>query len=211
MPVQAGGRVDVKNMNLFFKTNTLTSGVPPLNPNTFLVVRLTEGAAQISHSNEYTEERDRGRLDGIMEGDEQQIELQIEARYTKGARHGSEPYTAHEIVFGKSLLNANFNAPIFSGTREPWRFLTNCDPYAFEIEIHDNPRLRCPDTNLVGEAMLFRYCRVYNEQFNMSNGNLTMTVRANITREIHQRLIFPYTKWQLGEPLTNWAADERSL
>lgn len=227
---QRGQSIDIRNCIVFLKTLALDTGNL-----VFMAIKIGDGQLSFTESQAFTPILNRGKLDDIRSGDQQQVALNINGRATfflsniEGPAQ-DETYTANEILRGIEYGNIDDHGrPKFRGTREDWLTAYGCPPYCADVEIHNNPGLACPDTEAVGEAMLFRYFRVESINPDLSAGNVSISGNCHITQPMLARVaafggvqpaqagsgIFSYNDERLAEPMdangTFWAADPRSL
>lgn len=209
MPIQTGARIQLRNVVLMLKTRTIgNSGLPDI----VTIMRFGNGNLQWEAGREsYEHELDRGELDDVRANEQMPLTLSCEGRLTYHLSRGSESISIPEIV--KGLEYGNFSThgkPKYRGVREPWLEANGCPPYAFEIEVHQNPRLMCPDSQAFGEAFLFRYCRVPGVPADVNNGTFSLSAECNVLIPVVQRVQFSYSSAKDAQPLTNWVADPRA-
>jgi len=227
--MQRGAAIDLKNCFVFLKTKALITG-----DLVWMALRMGSGQLTSSEPASFNYILNRGVLDDVRPGDDAVTQVNISGRFTNyiSMAGGAVDETASilEIVKGKHRGNIDdHGTPKYAGTREDWLSQFGCPPYCFDIEVHNNPGVQCPDTDAIGEATLFRYCRVTSNNPDFSGGDLSLTVEAHVTQPISARCaalgksapgdegsgVFAYNKWQQAKPLdytaTFWKVDPRSL
>lgn len=220
-------RVDLRDAVLFVITSvagpTSTGYSTPNPPDSIWgCVQFGEGnfTATMNDSADYV--TDRGKLDDVRFGDEAPMDISFEGKFV-GLRLPPYPnsgatYSLEEMVTGKIMDNSDYGGKL-GGLPEPWLIaesptadLTACVPYCSWLELHINPRLSCPNQDIVGEAQLYRFFRAPTVQIDIDAGQVSVTGNAHILTPVVRRLQLDYTTLAGAVPLFDdglWSADPR--
>lgn len=188
-------KIDLKNCTLFIRRTT-EANTPPGNTNQgdFMLVKFGEGNFTYTIRRNFTYELDRGLLDDVRRGDEAPLDISFGGKYEyilsipvptpSGATPLRDAYvnqlTLQEALRGKILDGVSAHPWITAGIeREPWLV---CTPYCTVLELHNDLRLECPDVDVPGEALLFRYFRAEAVDHDVKAGTVSVTGKANILR-----------------------------
>jgi hypothetical protein len=212
--IQQGSKVSLKDAVLFIKTCSTT-----VNSGVVSAVALKFGSGDVSwqetDSVEYA--TDRGRLDDVREGDESPLSVTFSGTFTHALSisAGTEPITPYEVLRANRInaYHTSANCADFVGYAEPWLISAGgCPPYATELELHINPRLRCPlNSTIQGDGILFRYFRTEEHGVSISSGEFNVSGKCNVLIPTFQRTVFTYTSFSDAEPLAalSWDPDPR--
>lgn len=212
--IQQGSKVSLKDAVLFIKTCNTS-----INSSDVTAVALKFGGGDVSwqetESVEYS--TDRGRLDDVREGDESPITVTFSGVFTHALSisASTEPFTPYEILRANRLnaYHPNGRTANFVGYGEPWLITAGgCPPYATELELHINPRLRCPlNSTIQGDGILFRYFRTEEHGVSINGGEFNVSGKCNVLIPTFQRTIFTYTSFADAAPLdaSTWEPDPR--
>jgi hypothetical protein len=149
---------DLKNAVILIKDGTGA-------PNT-LTVNLGEGTLQYTERRNLTYRKNRGVLDDVVLGDEEPVDVQIDAvwEYLKASTGGTPTI--------EDVLKKRGEAADWTSTDAD-----TCRPYAVDIEITLTPPCSADDK----EIILLENFRWEEIQHNANEGQLSITGKCNVT------------------------------
>lgn len=198
--VQVGGKVTLKDAVLFLKT--LKSDGATVEA---LAMKFGEGDVSWEESEaiEYTTDRDK--LDDVRSGAESPLSVTFSGVFTHAFSLSGEPLTPYEILRANRIAEYHPDSVCadFMGYQEPWLIAAgSCPPYATELELHINPRLRCPlNETMQGSAYLFRFFRPEQHGVSISGGDFNVSGKCNVLIPTIVRTLFDYSKFSDAAPL----------
>jgi hypothetical protein len=168
--------IDIKNCTIQIRDNTPTT---PLKIN----VRLGNGNMTWSEKRPVEYIRDRGHLDTVRKGDEEPMEVRLDATWIfiksdTVTTANSEPVTVTEALKGTGAASA-----WVSTSADP------CEIYAVDLVLINNPNC----TAFFGEKITFPDFRYENIEHDLKNGTLVITGKCNATEPIVSRSSNPIT------------------
>jgi len=161
-------RIDLKNCVIKFKDGTEPT------PNE-ITVKIGDGTLNYTTKNNYDYRRDRGLLDEVVEGDEEPVEISLDATL--------------EFVRGAGTDVSIEDALDKVGNAASWVTVDSdaCQPYAVTLEVLHTPI--CEDVFL--ETLEFTPFRADEVQHDLKEGTLSIRGRSNQTRPTATRTAQP--------------------
>jgi hypothetical protein len=152
------GQLDIKNTILKILDGTGT-------PNT-VTVKIGEGNVTWTEKKPRQYTKNRGRLDGVRNGDEEPVELKIDCRWDFYKSDGSEDVTPVEAIKQQ-------------GAASSWTTTgsDDCEPYAVDIHIEYN--ISCGAT--ADELYVFPEFRYEQIEFDLRAGTFSVSGMCNVT------------------------------
>jgi len=151
---------DFKKATVKIKDGT---AVTPLE----IEVILGEGTMSYTETNEYEYRRSRGKLSKVKEGDEQPVELTIQADLISVTGITGGTPTIMEALKKKGLASAWVSTG------------GNCEPYSVDIEVVLDYDTDCPGTH--GETFVFPEFRSTSRAVNFTDATIDIQGSCNVT------------------------------
>jgi hypothetical protein len=129
-----------------------------------LTVTLGEGGLTYNEKKNIMYDKNRGRLDGVSEGDEEPVEFSLEARYETLSSDTGDPPTLREA------FNQIGEASDWVSVGDP------CEPYAVDIQMTYNPT--CDDVK--SEIVLLPEARHESLDMDPKSGTLRISGKCNV-------------------------------
>lgn len=215
-------KIDLKNCTLFIRRTSYSNSPPAGNGDfgDFTIVRFGEGDFTFDPKTPFQYELDRGKLDDVRRGAEQPLEVSFTGKFEQAISvqrsGGSGIVTIYrnqlsilEALKGRMADGVSQHPWLVAGKgieREAW---LGCSPYCVTLELHNDLRHECPDSNMAGEAYLFRYFRSEGRNCSLKGGTIQVQGKCNMLRP---HVINPFPQGTQNQSLTwlykNGAATE---
>ena len=176
-------KYDLKNCSLLVTPARL--GFGNISTPQFILVKFGDGEMTVNDRTNINYELDRDKLDDVRLGDESPLEISLTARYDYIRYPYAGSFSIIEAMEGVSSDGSpiswaswqNTDEGVAAEAREPW---LDCSPYCCCLELHNDLRIQCPDSNLPSEITWYPYFRKENAPCSVKNGTIQFSGKCNV-------------------------------